>query len=213
MTLAQGFWLAHIPAAIGWIALLAAPVIGPAAIRIARVAAAVLAFGYLILFAAAPDGLRALMADYSLAGIGALFTDPRALLLGWVHYLAFDIWVASWELEEGQRRGISHCAGRAGDLPHDHARTARPAALPRAQSVERSRCGRLNRRRVICLDTAEGSLSFPSYGIANDREAGGVCGSARCDRFRCSPPRRFSLHPLCLLSPFRRTAIPGFVPS
>jgi hypothetical protein len=108
MTLEQGFWLAHVPAAIGWIALLAAPLLGERAVPVARVAAAVLAIGYLILFVAAPEGLRALARDYSLVGIGALFGDPRALLLGWVHYLAFDLWVASWELGEGRRLGMSH---------------------------------------------------------------------------------------------------------
>lgn len=108
MTLAQLFWIAHIPAAVGWIALFALPLIGPAAIRIARVAAAVLALGYLALFIAAPDGLRGLIVDYSLAGIGALFTDPRAVLIGWVHYLAFDLWVGAWEAEDGRRTGLSH---------------------------------------------------------------------------------------------------------
>ena len=108
MTLAQGFWLAHVPAVIGWMALLAAPVLGGRAVPVARIAAAVLALGYLALFVAAPEGLRALARDYSLAGIGALFTDPRALLLGWVHYLAFDLWVASWEVEEGRRIGLTH---------------------------------------------------------------------------------------------------------
>ena len=108
MTLSQAFWLAHIPALFGWIALLAAPLFGQRAVPAARIAAAVLAIGYLALFVAAPDGLRALAENYSLAGIGALFTDPRALLLGWVHYLAFDIWVASWEVEEGRRIGLTH---------------------------------------------------------------------------------------------------------
>lgn len=55
-----------------------------------------------------PDGLRALATDYSVDGIASLFTDRRALLLGWVHYLAFDLWVASWEMEEGRRLGLTH---------------------------------------------------------------------------------------------------------
>jgi hypothetical protein len=68
----------------------------------------VLALGYLAIFVAAPDGLRTLATDYSLGGIGTLFDDPRLLLLGWVHYLAFDLWVASWEAEEGRRAAIPH---------------------------------------------------------------------------------------------------------
>jgi hypothetical protein len=102
------FWLAHLPALVGWIALLAAPVVGPRSVAIARGAGLVLAFSYLGLFLAAPEGLRSLAADYSLGGIGSLFADPRLLLLGWVHYLAFDLWVASWEAEEGARHGMSH---------------------------------------------------------------------------------------------------------
>lgn len=108
MSLENWFWIAHLPALAGWIVLLAAPLIGPASIGIARAVGAMLALGYLLIFLAAPDGLRALATDYSLAGIGNLFADPRLLLLGWVHYLAFDIWVASWEAEEGRRRGIPH---------------------------------------------------------------------------------------------------------
>ena len=108
MPLEAWFWIAHLPALAGWIVLLGAPLVGPASIRIARAAGLVLAVGYLGLFLAAPDGLRALATDYSLAGIGRLFDDPRLLLLGWVHYLAFDLWVASWEAEEGRRLGLSH---------------------------------------------------------------------------------------------------------
>ena len=108
MTLAQAFWLAHVQALIGWIALLAAPLFGCRAVPVARVCAAMLAVGYLILFIGAPDGLRALVTDYSLDGIGRLFTDRQTLLLGWVHYLAFDLWVASWEVEEGRRIGLTH---------------------------------------------------------------------------------------------------------
>lgn len=108
MTLEQGFWLAHVPAVIGWIALLTAPLFGRRAVPIARIAAVVLAVGYLVMFVAAPDGLRVLVTNYSLDGIASLFADRRVLLLGWIHYLAFDLWVASWEVEEGKRLGMPH---------------------------------------------------------------------------------------------------------
>lgn len=102
------FWIAHLPALVGWVVLLAAPLVGPRAVTIARVAATLLALGYLVIFLFEPQGLRALASDYSLRAVGSLFADPRLLLLGWVHYLAFDLWVASWEAEEGRRLGISH---------------------------------------------------------------------------------------------------------
>jgi hypothetical protein len=102
------FWLAHLPAVVGWVVLLAAPAVGRRAIAIARIAATVLALGYLIIFLLEPQGLRTLAGDYSLRGVGSLFADPRLVLLGWVHYLAFDLWVASWEAEEGRRLGVPH---------------------------------------------------------------------------------------------------------
>ena len=108
MSLDQLFWIAHIPAVIGWITLLAAPIVGRRAVTIARGAAILLALTYLSLFLAHPDGLKGLATDYSLAGIGTLFGDPRVLLLGWVHYLAFDLWVASWEAEAGREAGLPH---------------------------------------------------------------------------------------------------------
>jgi Domain of unknown function (DUF4281) len=44
----------------------------------------------------------------SLADVMKLFTNPWATLAGWIHYLAFDLCVGSWELRDSQRRGISH---------------------------------------------------------------------------------------------------------
>ena len=32
------------------------------------------------------------------------------MLVGWVHYLAFDLWVGAWETEEAERRGMPHAA-------------------------------------------------------------------------------------------------------
>lgn len=108
MTAERLFWIAHLPALVGWIALLALPLIRRWAVPVARLSAIVLALFYLAIFLAAPDGLRGLAREYSLGGIGALFADPRLLLIGWVHYLAFDLWVASWEAEEGHRLAMPH---------------------------------------------------------------------------------------------------------
>ena len=47
--------------------------------------------------------------DFStLASIGVLFSNPWLLLAGWVHYLAFDLLIGSWELEDSRERGIPH---------------------------------------------------------------------------------------------------------
>ena len=44
----------------------------------------------------------------SLAAVRTLFADPWALLAGWTHYLAFDLFVGGWEVRDAQRRGIRH---------------------------------------------------------------------------------------------------------
>lgn len=37
-----------------------------------------------------------------------LFSDPYLLTGGWIHYLAFDLFVGSWEVQDSQKQGISH---------------------------------------------------------------------------------------------------------
>lgn len=44
----------------------------------------------------------------SLEQIGGLFENSWTLLAGWVHYLAFDLFVGAWEVKDAQNRGISH---------------------------------------------------------------------------------------------------------
>ena len=44
----------------------------------------------------------------SLAEVSLLFQNPRALLAGWIHYLAFDLFVGSWEVRDAQRVGVRH---------------------------------------------------------------------------------------------------------
>jgi hypothetical protein len=44
----------------------------------------------------------------SLAGVKALFESPWALLAGWAHYLAFDLFIGGWQVRDAQRRGIQH---------------------------------------------------------------------------------------------------------
>jgi ABA DEFICIENT 4-like len=44
----------------------------------------------------------------TLASVGMLFSNPWLLLAGWVHYLAFDLLVGSWELQDAREHGIPH---------------------------------------------------------------------------------------------------------
>jgi hypothetical protein len=44
----------------------------------------------------------------SLAAISRAFANPRTLLVGWVHYLVFDLFVGAWEARDAQRHGVPH---------------------------------------------------------------------------------------------------------
>ena len=70
---------------------------------------AVLGVCYVGLFAAnfrsQPDGFAAFN---TLAGVKSLFQNDSLLLAGWIHYLAFDLFVGSWEVRDAQRLGIHH---------------------------------------------------------------------------------------------------------
>ena len=46
----------------------------------------------------------------SLAGVRTLFSNDFLLLAGWIHYLAFDLFIGSWEVRDAQRHGIHHLA-------------------------------------------------------------------------------------------------------
>ena len=43
----------------------------------------------------------------SLAGVSQLFQSPRVLLAGWIHYLAFDLFVGTWIARSGLDAGLS----------------------------------------------------------------------------------------------------------
>lgn len=46
----------------------------------------------------------------TLAGVGALFSNRWLLLAGWIHYLAFDLFIGNWEVRDAMRNRISHWA-------------------------------------------------------------------------------------------------------
>src|ERR1700680_3778227 len=42
----------------------------------------------------------------SLAGVAALFSNPWLLLAGWIHYLAFDLFVGSWQVRDAREHQL-----------------------------------------------------------------------------------------------------------
>ena len=44
----------------------------------------------------------------SLEQVSALFQNKFIILAGWIHYLAFDLFIGCWEVRDSQRLGIKH---------------------------------------------------------------------------------------------------------
>lgn len=44
----------------------------------------------------------------TLAGVARLFQNPGLLLAGWVHYLAFDLFIGGWETRDAHQHGVPH---------------------------------------------------------------------------------------------------------
>jgi ABA DEFICIENT 4-like len=96
-------------AVVGWILLIALP----RQRWVANIAAAwaipgLLAITYVAVVAThivgSPGGFS------SLPAVATLFANPWLLLAGWIHYLAFDLFVGSWEARDARERGVPHLA-------------------------------------------------------------------------------------------------------
>ncbi len=44
----------------------------------------------------------------SIQSISDMFQNPYLLTMGWVHYLAFDLFIGTWEVKDAQRHKIPH---------------------------------------------------------------------------------------------------------
>ena len=103
----QIFSIANLIALLGWLLLIIAPRwIVTRKIVLSAVIPLLLSAAYLVLiilfFGKSEGGFG------SLADVMKLFTDEWAVLAGWIHYLAFDLFVGTWEFKDAQAKKISH---------------------------------------------------------------------------------------------------------
>jgi len=96
-----------ITAFIGWGALALAPRNRTFTVTIARCVSLLLAIGYGAMFALS-WGEGAGMDFNSLAGVTRTLSSPGHMLAGWIHYLAFDLFIGAWETEEAAKLGMPH---------------------------------------------------------------------------------------------------------
>jgi Domain of unknown function (DUF4281) len=114
MTPAAWFSIANPVALLGWLALAvalwASPPWRPRLLALGgRALPIILAVGYLAALIAhwgsAPGG-----GFGTLDEVAALFRSPGLLLAGWVHYLAFDLFVGRWIVDDALARGLPRLA-------------------------------------------------------------------------------------------------------
>ena len=107
MTPEQVFSIANGIAVVAWLMLVILPrqrwVIGtvtslavPALFAIVYVGIVATTFGR------TPGGFS------TLGDVATLFSNPWALLAGWIHYLAFDLLIGTWEARDARERGVPH---------------------------------------------------------------------------------------------------------
>jgi Domain of unknown function (DUF4281) len=102
----QIFSIANVAALCAWLLLIVLPG-RPWVTRLAGVAVpAAFAVLYSVIIAMhffSSDG-----GFSSLPDVARLFSNPWLLLAGWIHYLAFDLLVGSWEARDARERGINN---------------------------------------------------------------------------------------------------------
>jgi cytochrome b subunit of formate dehydrogenase len=103
----QLFQIANPLALLGWLAL----TLSPLAPRLAQIMATAtiplllsLAYSGLVLafWWQAPGGFS------TLAEVQALFTSPEIALAGWLHYLAFDLFIGAWIVRTAREDRVAH---------------------------------------------------------------------------------------------------------
>lgn len=97
-----GSWMA-----IGWLALVLAPLAPRVADWTATIVVpAVFAVAYTGIILAFWAGREGGYED--LASVMRLFDNPWLALAGWLHFLAFDLFVGAWEVRTARRVGMPH---------------------------------------------------------------------------------------------------------
>ncbi len=103
------FHVVNAVALAGWLVLLASPFIPETSDRISGIAIPLLLSiayaGLIIAYFEQPEG-----GFDTLENVTKLFAKPEAVLAGWIHYLAFDLFVGAWEVRTARRENIPFLA-------------------------------------------------------------------------------------------------------
>jgi purine-cytosine permease-like protein len=103
----QVFSVVNLIATAAWLALVILPgrrwVTGIVTSTVVPLLFAIVYVGIVVTtFGRTPGGFS------TLEGVATLFSNPWALLAGWIHYLAFDLLIGTWEVRDAREQGLSH---------------------------------------------------------------------------------------------------------
>ena len=106
MTAEQLFSLLNLITMAAWLAMICLPRVRWTSTVVPVALPLLLALVYVVLVASTIPWSEGGFS--TLAAVRTLFDNPWALLAGWAHYLAFDLFIGGWQVRDAQRHGIRH---------------------------------------------------------------------------------------------------------
>jgi len=106
MTAAELFTLVNLTVLPGWILLAFLPAWKWTRVLAAYAIPGLLSALYLVVMVSDVDMTTGGFG--SIEQVGRLFQNEWLLLAGWVHYLAFDLFIGAWEVRDAQRLEVPH---------------------------------------------------------------------------------------------------------
>jgi hypothetical protein len=103
------FTFVHLVAFAGWLLLFLAPRGPRVASFVLYLCVGLLCLAYAVMFASQAGTI--FRGDFlSIEGIRALFASDAGIVIGWTHYLAFDLFVGQWIAKDADHKGFSRIA-------------------------------------------------------------------------------------------------------
>ena len=103
------FTFVHVVALAGWALLFLAPRGPKVAAYVLYLCVGLLCLTYAVMFAIQIPSIVA--GDFlSITGIRGLFAGDGGIVIGWTHYLAFDLFIGQWIAKDADNKGFSRLA-------------------------------------------------------------------------------------------------------
>ena len=103
------FTFVHVVALAGWALLFLAPRSPRVASYVLYLCVGMICLTYTVMFASQLGSIAG--GDFlSIEGIKALFASDGGVVIGWTHYLAFDLFIGQWIAKDADHKGFSRVA-------------------------------------------------------------------------------------------------------